>query len=307
MYTGYRVKSVEPRLPPDLERLIFETCAVSLPSTMAKLMLVAWRVKAWIERLLYRVLFVPKSEILHRRGHLEGFHIFSPAALRLIETNSHGFLHRLVRAVLIAGIDRNQYPEILTTCSATTHLRIDLPSSSHLPELAALKTLRRLTIGVGMLFTTITGTGPLFPHLTHLELLESYLPNPRSRWALDADDVYDKLQSRFPSLTHLALTTTPHNAVSAQTIHADAKLRCIVYLVTAPIVLREGSPYLHDRRFVCVPQATDHRVEWLRGADGGEDFWTRAEAFIEARREGAVDASEYNMPHPSLWTNDWVP
>ena len=36
-----------PRLPPELERVIFEIAALSYPTTTPNLMLIAWRVKNW--------------------------------------------------------------------------------------------------------------------------------------------------------------------------------------------------------------------------------------------------------------------
>ncbi|KAJ7247090.1 hypothetical protein C8J57DRAFT_1674673, partial [Mycena rebaudengoi] len=43
-------------LPPELERKIFETVAHARPLCILNLMLVAWRVKEWVEPLLYRTL-----------------------------------------------------------------------------------------------------------------------------------------------------------------------------------------------------------------------------------------------------------
>jgi hypothetical protein len=41
------LKSLTPILPTELERQIFELCALSRPVRIPKLMLVAWRVKEW--------------------------------------------------------------------------------------------------------------------------------------------------------------------------------------------------------------------------------------------------------------------
>jgi hypothetical protein len=44
-----------------------------------------------------------------------------------------------------------------------------------------------------------------------------------------------------------------------------------------------------DSRFVCINPETDFRVEWLRGAQTGNDYWVFADSFIAARRAGEVD------------------
>ncbi|KAJ7123569.1 hypothetical protein C8R44DRAFT_875759 [Mycena epipterygia] len=49
------------KLPPELERQIFEIAAHARPVAVLDLILVAWRVKAWVEPLLYRVIFVDGS------------------------------------------------------------------------------------------------------------------------------------------------------------------------------------------------------------------------------------------------------
>jgi hypothetical protein len=57
-------------------------------------------------------------------------------------------------------------------------------------------------------------------------------------------------------------------------------------------------PLIHDSRFVCIDQQGNRREAWLRGIDGGQDYWTLAENFIVARRAGHV-----NCEHVSLVLN----
>ncbi|KAJ7748681.1 hypothetical protein B0H16DRAFT_1552852 [Mycena metata] len=298
------LEDVDSKLPPDVERLIFETAARLDPTIIPKLMLVAWRVKRWLEPVLYRILFVTPSVILNPKHRFNGFQVFNiDIILRVIDLNPPGFLRRLVRSLLFEGMTTRLKPfevqTVLAECGDATGLYMDFAPGPLLPEVAAMRNLRRLTVSASTLLTT----GPLFPHLTHLELIEAYLPNEHSSWALDADDVYTRLP-RYPNLTHIAFNTTPHNVVFSQTVHEDRRLQCIVFLVARPVVLQASSPFLHDRRFVCVQQDPDPRADWLRGEDGGEDFWKRAEAFIEARLKGTIDPSEYNTPHPDLWKID---
>ncbi|KAJ7095067.1 hypothetical protein C8R44DRAFT_813875 [Mycena epipterygia] len=50
--------SIAPRLPPELERLVFESAALSHATDIPNLILVAWRIKNWVEPLLYRAVLV---------------------------------------------------------------------------------------------------------------------------------------------------------------------------------------------------------------------------------------------------------
>ncbi|KAJ7025843.1 hypothetical protein C8F04DRAFT_1046139 [Mycena alexandri] len=52
---------MEPALPLDLERVIFELAASAHLSCIPTLMLVAWRVKAWVEPFLYTAVFLGTS------------------------------------------------------------------------------------------------------------------------------------------------------------------------------------------------------------------------------------------------------
>ncbi|KAJ7616528.1 hypothetical protein FB45DRAFT_1063956 [Roridomyces roridus] len=54
--TRTQQKRVEPCLPPELEHTIFVLAAYADPLSVPILILVAWRVKRWVERLRYRVM-----------------------------------------------------------------------------------------------------------------------------------------------------------------------------------------------------------------------------------------------------------
>ncbi|KAJ7659091.1 hypothetical protein DFH06DRAFT_1130657 [Mycena polygramma] len=75
--------AIQPNLPPELERHIFELAALSHPMLIPNMIRVAWRVKLWIEPLLYRTLafgvkidglpiFRPEivTQIAHTKAHL---------------------------------------------------------------------------------------------------------------------------------------------------------------------------------------------------------------------------------------------
>ncbi|KAJ6543046.1 hypothetical protein B0H19DRAFT_1172653 [Mycena capillaripes] len=86
----------EPRLPPELEVLIFETAALSHPAAIPKLMLIAHRVKHWVEPLLYTVVFLPLDRRKRSDGGCAGFPTFQSTFFSLqSKTNPRRSLNQL--------------------------------------------------------------------------------------------------------------------------------------------------------------------------------------------------------------------
>jgi hypothetical protein len=74
-------------------------------------------------------------------------------------------------------------------------------------------------------------------------------------------------------------------------MQANARLQCIVILFMDEFQDNELDllhPLSEDVRFVCIEQK-DRRLDWLRGAHGDKDYWTRAEEFIASKRAGRID------------------
>ncbi|KAF7333276.1 hypothetical protein MSAN_02422100 [Mycena sanguinolenta] len=63
----------DPKLPPELEYRIFEIAALARPTGIPRLMLVARRVKYWIEPLLYRVVLFHSPSDEHSELGLPAF------------------------------------------------------------------------------------------------------------------------------------------------------------------------------------------------------------------------------------------
>ncbi|KAJ7921925.1 hypothetical protein B0H13DRAFT_140548 [Mycena leptocephala] len=119
----------DPRLPPELERTIFEIVALSRPSGIPNLMLVAARVKAWIEPLLYRIVLCRTSRL--RQIKFVGF----PASTITVETllrlaattGSPSVIQNSIRHLFLDGfLDgfpvSDRVDAILTACSGVTNL-----------------------------------------------------------------------------------------------------------------------------------------------------------------------------------------
>jgi hypothetical protein len=66
-------------------------------------------------------------------------------------------------------------------------------------------------------------------------------------------------------------------------VRTNMRLRCIVFFTLSETHLDSD-----DTRVLGIHQ-TNFRVDWLRGAATGEDYWALADAFIAAKHAGKVD------------------
>ncbi|KAJ7739375.1 hypothetical protein B0H16DRAFT_64773 [Mycena metata] len=272
-------------LPLDLERSIFETTAFNHPSTIPNLMLVAWRVKAWIEPQLYRMV----SSTHPRSAHLPvaPFHILSrdlaykcPSVFRGVK---HLFLYTTKDTLNVEGV--------LAACASLTDLFLYVPLRGNIPTLASMPSLRRLVLQPRT-FLAFDPDHPVFRTLTHLELLQIST-------SAEAEEACVKLQL-MPKLTHLALNSIEIYHALSLSLEAFDHLRCIVLLSSEERremgVDEVPAPLAQDERFVWIGQMqTDSYEDWLRNAHTGETYWAVADAFIAARRAGNIDRSCYSI------------
>ncbi|KAJ6555993.1 hypothetical protein B0H19DRAFT_1151724 [Mycena capillaripes] len=264
----------EPKLPPELEREIFEIAAVSHPTTIPTLMLKAGRVRDWIEPLLYRIVMITSS-----RRRICGFsNVPLEILLQVITIKPPSFLEGIKYLLLADTFAPSSVRAILAACRGVRHLMAHshVPLTSHLNSLADLRCLTRLTVHIEELFPrTIDFTHPLFRNVTHLELFDFPL-------RLNTSHALCIGLPLIPNLTHFAfngesLTIDLRPILSTTLSH----LQCVA-AVTQDADL-EGMDAAHtlsdDERFVCIGQ-TNYYNDWVQGAIGGEDFWAIAEAFI---------------------------
>ncbi|KAF7369654.1 hypothetical protein MVEN_00296400 [Mycena venus] len=284
----------EPRLPPELERSIFEIAALLRPTDIPALLRIAWRVKLWIEPLLYRAIFLSFTLDASER---EGFpEIPLDTLLKKISTEAGSLVPSSVRHIFLE-LEEDQkisaVEAILAACPGVTNIFVlDDLTPEYLPILSRLPCLLRLTIDVPPLFSpgVIDFGAPLFRNLTHLELVDGSRDLP--------SDI-----GLIPNLTHIAFNIDSGIATLHGRIQANAQLRCIAFLHTS-VALAETSPISEDTRFLCIRQ-TNFRADWIRGATIGVDYWALADAFIAAKQAGKVDRSQYCISdtdrNPSWW------
>ncbi|KAJ7023149.1 hypothetical protein C8F04DRAFT_1240318 [Mycena alexandri] len=276
-----RLSSSDPRLPPELEWLVFEQAALSRPTGIPGLMLIAWRVKNWLEPLLYRIIIVGPA-----LPPLGGFRTLTTDRLReIMATKPPSFFQDSVKHLYLrasgwdTGVD-----EILTTCCRLTSLFVQFRPAKHIYVLNTQQCLRRLAVSIEQAFENHPADlpHPFFRNVTHLEVLDS------SRVFKDLLTLVRRL-ALMPSLTHVAFNTAAYEIEFYEALRADTRLHCVVFLsLTLLERVKVGTLIPDDYRFVCVKEDTDYRLDWVRGVDVGDNYWVRAEAFIAARRAGRV-------------------
>ncbi|KAJ7204221.1 hypothetical protein C8J57DRAFT_386077 [Mycena rebaudengoi] len=114
----------DPAFPEDLERCIFESAAFFHADCIPALLLVAHRVKIWIEPLFYKVVTiyglpretVPKPNTIFRHS--------VPALYGLMKSKPASFFPDNVRHVQLAGVPIADILTALAACNATINLAL---------------------------------------------------------------------------------------------------------------------------------------------------------------------------------------
>ncbi|KAJ7203639.1 hypothetical protein GGX14DRAFT_300578, partial [Mycena pura] len=207
-----------PILPAELEKEIFEMTAYTRPSSIPRLMLVAHRVKIWVEPLLFRVIVLDRfsktpTYPMADDDDFSGIQSLPTSVLR--DSVRHLFLHNMPNTV-------SQF--ILSASSAVEDLWIQTfeVNSFLLPFIGVLP-LKRLYCNLKALFADkvqIDFGHSLFSRLTHLELLD-----------LRATDLYFDL-ALIPHLTHLAFNYPVFLDMSLTLLKTCKSLRVLVLVIS---------------------------------------------------------------------------
>ncbi|KAJ6593241.1 hypothetical protein B0H19DRAFT_1089504 [Mycena capillaripes] len=288
-------------LPEDLEREIFEIAACCRPREISKLMLVARRVKLWVEPSLYRTIALSR---LNDTGAQYPAHS-QDTLFPILDSESRPALRAAVRNFLFALLSPDGGAFVLSRCPRIENLYMTGPQVSELlPSIADLPNLKRFHCNLEMLFSSAPGghidfTHRLFERITHLELFDSYV------WPADFDrdrHTWAEL-ARLPALTHLAFYGAIFVSVALRLLQTCPSLLILVLKLRpredADAVVDDcpdAQELTKDPRFVVrsYRQVVIMR-DWQRGAYTGRDFWTRAEEWVGKRRAGEVDVLEYRV------------
>ncbi|KAJ6483263.1 hypothetical protein C8R45DRAFT_1215131 [Mycena sanguinolenta] len=272
----------DPRLPQELENKIFEIAALARPTWIPTLMLVARRVKFWVEPLLYRVVFLKNLEAMEAL-HTLYLPAFTARALQPMSCNFLLHVRHLCFEDYDATFGETALKSWVPACTGTTNLYAQINWADALPSLSGFTNVQYLTVDVNALCGPAVPF-PLFTTVTHLELLAFETASPAR--------VCENM-SLIPQLTHVALNPHLDLHLSHAALRANTQLKCIVFLSSQASL--DDSPLLDDDRFVCVEEGVLYELDWLKGAVFGEDYWALADAFLAARRAGTVDRSRYRI------------
>ncbi|KAJ7915063.1 hypothetical protein B0H13DRAFT_2001033 [Mycena leptocephala] len=271
-----------PRLPPELERHIFELAALTDRKRIPSYLRVAHRVHLWIEPLLYDTVLLdhPTHPPNTRRPPDE--RRLTPA-----DTRDAAFLASHVHHLNLSGsIPHDQLHALLAACTGTGTLALWLPlprPPNMLPLLLATP-LKRLSADLAYLFggaLRVDLGHAAFAALTHLELLTA----PFDDWGLHAG------LARAPALTHLAFRDKFHPCVLRGALAHCRGLRAVGVIWSArrsAVDVREGE-VVDARLFMTI--CRDHVEEWETSVRGGWDIWARAEEFIAKKEAGEIKVS----------------
>ncbi|KAJ6550994.1 hypothetical protein DFH09DRAFT_603637 [Mycena vulgaris] len=273
------LKYSAPSFPPELERQIFEICALSRPVVIPRLMLVAWRVKEWVEPLLYRTI------ALDLPSPIAGFPVFtSQNLLAVMQRKPESFFQHAVSDLLLLGHPRT---DILSVCTGVKNLSIDyLTMDDESIPLLATFPLTHLYIEVVPLLHALTPTSPLFSQMTHLELFDG-----------EDDPIISTGLPLLPRLTHVSFANRGFLRSCLDLLETSNSLSVLVCLDNEEMLSGEAESLSTDLRFVAM-SLIYYGKDWQMGAHSGEDYWSRAERFIAQRRSGEIDAIEYRIIEP---------
>ncbi|KAF7330031.1 hypothetical protein MKEN_00267100 [Mycena kentingensis (nom. inval.)] len=270
------------RLPPELEREIFENAALNDTRTTLSLILVARRAHIWCLPALYRTLQVnpgqPKYDAFKRAP------VNTPwvaTGLRHIHFESQWDCNFAICASIVAACPN------ITSIGATNVFA----GPSSLEVMSGLLNLRRLVVSLYELFDVslestklivIDPRHPVVARVTHLSLHD----NMRSH---QTPAICDALPG-FPVLTHLRLKL----GLSPTSVHTllSACPRLEVLLLTGQqhvniFAAPERYP-LEDPRLLWGDDGDNYYTFWascLRGTLGKDDLWTVADEVVRERKE----------------------
>ncbi|KAF8178222.1 hypothetical protein K438DRAFT_1836520 [Mycena galopus ATCC 62051] len=270
-------------LPPELERHVFEITAFLHPSSRLRLLLVAHRVKIWIEPLLYTVLTIGAPNL--SKGNANSSSLSMQTLSNLMDGKPASFFRDHVRHIYFMGSAAAPILRILSVCDAIEDLNLPLEMQSPstlAPVLAALP-LRRMSILWLHFFPARTLTDsshPLFTHLTHLEVNDWVTGVSWDEWAGLV---------RVPRLSHLSFPSYIDNETCQAVLRHCKALEVLVVVCFARtrVHISEREELGLDARFVLLVVSDSHH-EWEMGARGGMDYWVRADVFVKKRRAGEV-------------------
>nr|GAT57015.1 predicted protein [Mycena chlorophos] len=273
------------RLPPELERKIFEIAALEYPATAPAVLRVARRVFIWIEPLIYRYIMTQHNAdvrgvryaLRHKpAGYFEKHvrHLF----LRVGEEDSDP--EEMDELIL----SHDEGYELLMRCTNIESLWIaGVAGDEEVRYIALVKRLSRIRKWCGGFIDIFRALrpeqplAPLYQSLSHVMLFEDVLPSETLVGL-----------ALLPALTHLCLSDQQEASSFRDALQQCRHLqRLIGVYYTLELAERwANNPPVSDDRFVVYAKLTlDLWIDWEMGVRGNVDMWVAAERFIAARKK----------------------
>ncbi|KAJ7616136.1 hypothetical protein FB45DRAFT_237821 [Roridomyces roridus] len=283
-----------PKLPPELEREIFELAAQSDPLSVLQLMLVAWRIHDWVKPLLYRVVLLQGQFVLKKVSSYpwESSSRYTSISLSILQQS--------VKHLYIQMAPSNVTEHVLSAASGVENLwvRTMLEESSEGRLVAALPNVRRLHCNYSLILDAldVETTPPAFSRLTHLEIFGEVDP-----------DIWEEL-ALIPNLTHLAVDDGwVDGPLLLDLLDRFKSLHVLIMLCwpdrpTLDLDDEGMHQLVKDPRFVRTA-CLDRMADWKSGALTGVDYWSRADDFLARRRAGDINALRYFIEHDAAFSN----
>ncbi|KAJ6462452.1 hypothetical protein C8R45DRAFT_526020 [Mycena sanguinolenta] len=283
------MRNLDPFLPPELEREIFEMAAELHPDTISNMLLVAARVLEWIEPLRYRTF-----TLAHPPSSCHRFRVLQQA----IESKPAKFIRDNVWHLFVhSNFPEDTLETFIPLCTGVRSLVIFGPHNRMRSQLETAR-LQRLAAPIGFLGYRVGEpqsfvpnlTLPMFASLTHLDVFgHPFDTGTGSNLAL------------LPALTHLASLELSYD-VAVAILGICYKLQVIINMdpeETTEWPHLSATVNAWEPRFVGMSLTTEkYASDWEAGLRGGFDFWARADAFVAMRRQGKIE------PKSRYWIED---
>ncbi|KAK7038206.1 hypothetical protein R3P38DRAFT_540044 [Favolaschia claudopus] len=274
--------------PDDLEREIFETAAVRNRKEITTLLQVCSRVHAWIEPLLYRIMVISSKADYDWLDSV-------------IQSKQSSYLRNAVRHVYLSQMSTKQqaYKDFLMTISEVVNLLLDQELDLDLLPALDQMNLRKLDINVPPSpseWARLILTRPLLTSVTHLSLYQRETVDGLDSQSSSGDDWIGL--AALPSLTHLGLSDNLARIILPRVLAECSRLLLAVVLFwtvperPAATGFAESLRVLDPRLVVMLMRRTI-TVDWTAGANSGDDFWIRADAFVSRKRKGEIDKTVF--------------
>ncbi|KAJ7922646.1 hypothetical protein B0H13DRAFT_2267457 [Mycena leptocephala] len=292
--------------PPELERELFEICALSRPVSIPKLMLVAHHVKEWydtisatvnvvkypsqfrVEPLLYRIMTLGPFPPFINLAFFPSFRGFPEypvdVMLRAVAARPPAFFDAAARHLMIWWVATRgeDVEKILAVCTGVQDLSVLQIPDSWLQPIASFP-LRRVYIDSASFMRLVSAEHELRWQLMHLNISEA---------VRDANAVCAALIS-LPHLTHLSFWQTALIPMCPQLLKSCTSLRVLLCRTSDARYQMEYAVLTQNVRFVLfglvLGVGNFSLADWHTGARGGADLWSRVELFIDKRRSREID------------------